>query len=228
MTSKQPSDRMARKRAQREERILQAAQELFFMKGIIGTTIDEIAEKADISKGAVYLHYKTKDEIYFAIANKGLETMLAMFEEAADGPSLGLEKFKAIGYSFYHFTKRYPDFSTLIYAEGAPRPSQDSALETEYRSLNMQIGAVMVATIQQGMADGSVRPDVEPVSAALIISTSLRGFLRTLLTEADMMTQLGLDEARLVDYSIDLYGRSLINPAAPCPEGRSKSVKRKK
>ena len=158
---------MARKRAQREESILQAAQELFFAKGIIGTTTDEIAKKADISKGAVYLHFKTKDEIYFAIANKGLAIMLAMFKEAADAPASGLDRFRAIGYSFYDFTKKYPEYSTLIYAQDVPRPTQGSALEEEYRSLNVQVGAVMVSTIQQGISDGSVRPDVEPGGGGL-------------------------------------------------------------
>jgi TetR/AcrR family transcriptional regulator len=229
LTTKQPSDRMARKRAQREESILQAAQGLFFSKGIIGTTTDEIAKKADISKGAVYLHFKTKDEIYFAIANKGLAIMLAMFKEAADAPASGLDKFRAIGYSFYDFTKKYPEYSTLIYALDAPRPMQDSALEDEYRSLNVQIGAVMVATIQQGVSDGSVRPDVEPVVAAWIISTSMQGFLRVLLVEKEMMARLELDEDHLVDYSIDLYGRSLMNTAANhCKEGQPKVAKAKK
>lgn len=220
---------MARKRAQREGDILNAAQGLFFTKGVAGTTIDDIANKADISKGAVYLHFKTKDEIYFAIANKGLTIMLAMFKRAAEGPTFGLDKFKAIGYAFYDFVKEHPEFSTLIYAEGAPRPSADSTLENEYRSLNVQLGAVMVSTIQQGMEDGSVRPDVDPVAAALIISTSLQGFLRTLLSESDMMAQLGLDEAHLVDYSIDLYGRSLVNPSAEtCPGMRPKTKRKKK
>ena len=220
---------MTKKRAQREENILQAAQELFFTKGIVATTIDDIARKADISKGAVYLHYKTKDEIYFAIANQGLAIMLEKFKEAADEHSLGLEKFKAIGYAFYDFTKEHPEYSTLIYAQDAPRPSQGSALEDEFRSLNMQIGAVMVSTIQQGIDDGSARPDVEPVPAALIISTSLQGFLRTLLAEREMVARLGMDERHLVDYSIDLYGRSLINLCAvPCEVGPPKAKKRAK
>jgi len=71
----------------------------------------------------------------------------------------------------------------------------------------------MVSSIEQGIQDGSVRPDADPAAAALIISSSLQGLLRTILGESEMMRQRGWEEKRLIDYAIDLYGRSLMNPA---------------
>ena len=66
-------ERKVRKRAEREDRILKAAEQLILAKGFANTTIDDIAAKADVSKGAVYLHYRTKDDIYFSIVAMALK-----------------------------------------------------------------------------------------------------------------------------------------------------------
>jgi AcrR family transcriptional regulator len=96
--AKPANERKVRKRAEREDRILKAAEQLILTNGYSRTTIDEIAAKADVSKGAVYLHYQSKDDIYFNIMAKALEIMRDMFREAADREERGLDKFCAIGY----------------------------------------------------------------------------------------------------------------------------------
>ena len=51
----------------RRQTILKVARKLFFEKGFRSITVESIAKKADISKGAVYLHFKSKEEIYTQI-----------------------------------------------------------------------------------------------------------------------------------------------------------------
>jgi len=206
------NDRKVRKRAEREDRILKAAEELILTKGYAGTTIDEIADRADISKGAIYLHYRTKDDIYFSIVSIALETMRDMFQDAAEGKESGLDKFRAIGYSFYEYTKRYPSYSNIIYDVNSPKPCHTLASEGRCQSLNEEIGRIMVVSIEAGMKDGTIRSDVDPMAAAIIISSSLQGLLRTVLSNREFVEAIGLDEKYLVDVSIDLYGRSLMNP----------------
>ena len=214
--AKPASERKVRKRAEREDRILAVAKQLFLAKGFANTTIDEIATKADVSKGAVYLHYRTKDDIYFNIVEKALETMRDMFRQAADREEAGLEKFRAIGYSFSEFTKRFPEYSNIIYDTDSPKPGNILASEGRCQSLNEEIGRIMVQSIESGMKDGSIRSDVDPVAAALIISSSLQGLLKTALSNQEFVKALGLDEKYLVDFSLDLYGRSLMNNPGQC------------
>jgi len=209
---KTANDRKVRKRAEREDSILKAAEELILTKGYASTTIDEIADKADVSKGAVYLHYRTKDDIYFSIVSIALETMRDMFQDAAEGKESGLDKFRAIGYSFYEYTKRYPSYSNIIYDVNSPKPCHTLASEGRCQSLNEEIGRIMVVSIEAGMKDGTIRSDVDPMAAAIIISSSLQGLLRTVLSNREFVGAIGMDEKYLVDVSIDLYGRSLMNP----------------
>ncbi|KIZ14884.1 TetR/AcrR family transcriptional regulator [Streptomyces natalensis] len=57
-------------RAERAERILEAAAELLLAWGYRRVTIDEIARRAKVGKGTVYLHWKTKDALFLAVLVK--------------------------------------------------------------------------------------------------------------------------------------------------------------
>ena len=58
---------------------MDAAERLFAAKGLVRTTVDEIAAAADVSVGTVYFHFESKDGLY-----------LALVERAADFSSPGL------------------------------------------------------------------------------------------------------------------------------------------
>ncbi|GAB7032009.1 helix-turn-helix domain-containing protein [Streptomyces sp. NPDC021749] len=57
-------------RAERAERILEVAEELLLAWGYARVTIDEIARRANVGKGTVYLHWKTKDALLLAVMLK--------------------------------------------------------------------------------------------------------------------------------------------------------------
>lgn len=63
-----------KEREKRVAEIMEAAKAVFFEKGYFGSTIDEIAKRAGISKGTVYLYFKNKDELYVSL-------MLPMVDE---------------------------------------------------------------------------------------------------------------------------------------------------
>ncbi|GAC1311364.1 MAG: helix-turn-helix domain-containing protein [Ktedonobacteraceae bacterium] len=58
------------KRAQREERILDTAAELMLRWGYNKTTIDDIARYAGIAKGTIYLHWKTREDLFTALMRR--------------------------------------------------------------------------------------------------------------------------------------------------------------
>ena len=226
-SGKPVTERKLRKRAERKARILAAAEELILSKGYASTTIDDIAARADVSKGAVYLHYRTKEDIFFSITCKGLEVLSEMFREGAGKQTEGLEKFKAIGYSFYEFNVRYPGYAKLLFDENLPNPSQELDSVQKCRALNEEIGSIMVSSIELGKNDGSIRPEVDALAAALIISSSMQGLVRTMQSQRELMETRGLESRQLVDYAIDLYGRSLMN-ALKGPIHQKAAVAKKK
>lgn len=58
----------------REQRILDAAADLFIHYGYDKTTVDDIARAAGISKGAIYLHFKSKDDLFEGLLIREMTT----------------------------------------------------------------------------------------------------------------------------------------------------------
>jgi AcrR family transcriptional regulator len=76
--------------AEREERILDAAAGLIQRWGYKKTTIEDIAQRAEVGKGTIYLHWKTREDLFIALllrerlrALKDVETQLAGDPEGA-------------------------------------------------------------------------------------------------------------------------------------------------
>jgi AcrR family transcriptional regulator len=77
--------RRRREKENRKGAILKAARKLFFEKGFKSVTVDSIAKKAELSKGAVYLYFKSKDEIYSQILLNDIDKFHEMVSGLLEG-----------------------------------------------------------------------------------------------------------------------------------------------
>ncbi|GAA5528927.1 TetR/AcrR family transcriptional regulator [Herpetosiphon gulosus] len=83
-TSSPPLPMRSLRERQREERaalILEVAQQVFSEKGYIETSIDEIAARAGIAKGTVYLHFASKEELVVALFEQQFKQFLQQIEQ---------------------------------------------------------------------------------------------------------------------------------------------------
>jgi TetR/AcrR family transcriptional regulator len=60
-------ERREREKSQRIQSILEAAQRVFFAKGYLKATMDEIALEAAVTKPTIYLYFKAKDDLFFTL-----------------------------------------------------------------------------------------------------------------------------------------------------------------
>jgi len=67
-------DRKKKEKLQRIQQIQAGARSVFFKKGYQAATMEEIANRAELSKGTVYFYFKSKDELYVSL-------MIPMIEE---------------------------------------------------------------------------------------------------------------------------------------------------
>lgn len=103
----------------RTAEIEQAARKVFLSRGFQAATIQEIAEKAGIAKGTVYLYYKSKDDLYTALLLPSLEFLNEKFnallgEVEREKFESGEELFDALGDMFVELQARDPEM-VLIY-----------------------------------------------------------------------------------------------------------------
>ena len=67
------AERKEREKQLRREEIVLAAEKIFFSKGFDPSTMDDIAEEAELSKGTLYLYFKNKEELYASLSLRILQ-----------------------------------------------------------------------------------------------------------------------------------------------------------
>jgi AcrR family transcriptional regulator len=78
-----PAPRFHRRPADRPEELLTAALEVFGSRGFRATTLEEVAARAGVSKGTVYLYFESKDDLLRAVVEKKVVALLESAEEVA-------------------------------------------------------------------------------------------------------------------------------------------------
>ena len=64
------------KKARTRQRLIDAAAEVFASKGYLAASLDEIADKADLTKGAVYSNFSSKEELFFEVLDEHVDRRL--------------------------------------------------------------------------------------------------------------------------------------------------------
>jgi TetR/AcrR family transcriptional regulator, fatty acid metabolism regulator protein len=96
-----PRSLKEKQRHEREELILQAAEEVLMEKGYYETSIDEIAARVGIAKGTVYLHFPGKEDLVVAILERNAQSLLELVETTVATAYSSREKLEAILQTVY-------------------------------------------------------------------------------------------------------------------------------
>jgi TetR/AcrR family transcriptional regulator len=133
-----------------EKRILDAAQEVFATYGYQGATIDEIADRARISKPNLHYYFKRKRDLYLAVLRRTLEIWLVPLRELdrTGDPAVELGNYIA---QKVQLSRRFPAASRVFANEivqGAP--FLKGYLQTNLREVVERKAAVIQHWIDQG------------------------------------------------------------------------------
>ena len=85
-----------RQRQEREALILQAAEEVLIEKGYHEMSMDEIAARVGISKGTVYLHFASKEDLVFALFERDMQKFQELVEARIDPASTARGRMETI------------------------------------------------------------------------------------------------------------------------------------
>ena len=99
------------------QKILEAVEKLILLRGLSRVTTREIARETGLSEGALYRHFKQKDEIFFAIMRKHLPTLLAAFQTHQPGTGTISENLAAIAVALIHYYEQLLPLSASYLAD---------------------------------------------------------------------------------------------------------------
>ena len=210
---KQPmgiQERKAREKRARQKLILHAAQEVFLSKGFEQTTIEDIADKAELSKGALYLYFKSKEDLYVAVFLHGLEHLYQQIDALRDdfGTIDTDILLKNLLNTYYNFFRQSPEFiyTTSQVYHGRIREKVDPSIWEATIKMAKACLEVLADIINQGIHDGIFR-DVDCWKTASAFWAALTGVMMVIEDEDPQFVKIPQKE--LLDYTFELFMQTL-------------------
>jgi AcrR family transcriptional regulator len=148
-------ERQTRERETVRRKILNAARTLFLNEGYANVSMRKIAEQIEYSPGAIYSYFTSKEDIFFALAEEGLQFVRAHCAVASHANS-PLERVRDALWRFYTFSKEQPEYFSLVFVDSAvPRISRDWERFSSMRELRADIEHDIQQCIDDGLFPGA-------------------------------------------------------------------------
>ncbi len=201
--SSRPVARPTRRGAATRERIIEAATEVFARRGVHGTRVADIAERAGVAYGLVYHHFRNKEEILSAIFAERWAQYVAYLEDVAGMPLSFRERMGKLVHFWVETYRVETDLMTVMINE----------ITRSYEFLESHdITAVLVAfdpierIIAEGRESGQVRATVDARLATYAVlgvaEMVLTGYVIGSLPRSDQAAY-ARDEAQLLSLLLD-------------------------
>jgi AcrR family transcriptional regulator len=127
------ASRRLREKEQRYNTILKAAETLFAQKGYHQTSIEEIADLAEVSTGAVYLYFKSKEDLLITMMQEIGHQLRKLLGDELKSADYSFDSFKNIAFSFLrNFCGSHPEWIAIFFRESV---GQSTEVEEQRRQL---------------------------------------------------------------------------------------------
>ena len=146
----------AERAAERRQAIIEAAMEEFISRGFAATRLDDIARRAGVAKGTIYLHFKDKESMFEELIRTAIVPLVGRMQGPLPTGGTVRDLIEAFALNFIHevVTTRRGDIVRLIVAEG---PRFPAIADFYYREVVSKGLAGMRAMVELGIARGEIK-----------------------------------------------------------------------
>jgi len=149
------------RRSHTRERILEAAEVVFAEKGYHAAAVDEIVRRTDISKGGVYFHFPSKEELFFAVMDSLADRLVRRVEAEMAGQPDALDKLDVALSTVLESLSMRRRLARLLLLQGY---SMGNAFENK----RMEIFSRFALLVKQGLAQAVAEGDIQPVEISIV------------------------------------------------------------
>lgn len=204
-------ERKEREKLQRRNDILDAAEKLFFTKGFESVSMDQIAGEAELAKGTLYLYFKTREDLHYAIINRGMDMLGNFIMENLKPGKNGAETLLSMGHVYVDFTKHYPGyFRAMMVFDSSKFEKVDQKESLKIFDQGSPLN-ILFEIVKRGQADGSVRNDIEASELSLILWAQVSSVLELIILRSTLLEHLGLDGETLLKKQFEILLNGVIN-----------------
>ena len=199
--------RREREKEERRQSILRAAREVFFESGFHRATVDDVAERAEVSKGTVYLYFVSKETILAHLLLDGLDRLSKKLEQAyAPGERIAAdERLRRLCWAYRRFFEDEPQYYRLLMAmdRGRFQETVTPQVYEEVLKASLEVLGLAVRAIERGVDEGLFDCH-DPRRASVILWATLNGILE-LMAHPLRREMVGVEREPLYQTAFDMF-----------------------
>jgi AcrR family transcriptional regulator len=200
-------ERRKREKRERHTQIMDAARMVLFKHGMARASIKRIAQKAELGVGTLYSYFASKEEIFIALQEEGLEILAQEIQKIAkdaEDPRTQLRKIARAYLTFSEESKDY--FDILNFFLSSPGTVFDPGFKQQIDEHTSQVLNLLVTAIDIGRQQG-VFHTTHPRRHAVILWATLHGLIQFRKMKETLLP--GEDFYGLYNQAVDSFLRDL-------------------
>jgi len=169
----------------RTQGILAAARKVIATKGLAGTTMEQVAEEAGISKATIYLYFKNKEALYSHCVIDGFDAMLECMKEAAAPVNDPIDRLRTLLEAQVSSIEMNRDFFRVFMTERMGQfLDQSTIFGREFAKRQQEYTGLIAGVLRQAAKKGLIK-GVDPEKGAYLLFSMLRGMSMFKLVNRD-------------------------------------------
>ncbi|MDX2005737.1 MAG: TetR/AcrR family transcriptional regulator [Meiothermus sp.] len=173
------AERRERSRQETRQAILEAAIEMFEREGYEGFSLRQVAESIGYTPTTIYLYFKDKDDLLFAVCSQGFAEFTQALQTAYDTHPDPLERLRALAWAYFEFGLSHPLHYQMMFMQRSEWVLRATDLKGDVEGANsfmIQLNAVVEA-----MKAGKIRLG-DPVERTNLLWASVHGIVSLALS----------------------------------------------
>lgn len=208
--SRKPSKQLKweRRPEERPRELLEAALAVFSQRGFRNTRLDDVADAAGVTKGAIYHYFDTKEELLLSVIDHYQAAAFGRAEEALANRELSAaERIEQVVKKIFQPTEERKRLLLALLIRGIAH-EVPRVHDRWLRDGPARLWGLVAGLVEEGKRSGEFRADADSEVASRVLISGL--VLQRLWNEdAENVPEIAVDQARLIDSSIELFLASL-------------------
>lgn len=202
---KMAKPRFQRRKEDRPAEITEAAMEAFAERGFAATKVEDVARRAGVSKGLLYLYFKTKEDLFKAVIRSFVSPKIDALTNTVENTELSAEEF--LRGPFLTFARSVPNspariLARLLISEG---PKHPDLVGWYWENVVSRGLAVLRSIIRKGVDNGDFRQSALDDFPHILVAPVVFSMLWKILFDQHE----NLDTDRLIEEHLELVIRSI-------------------
>lgn len=159
----------------RKEEILNEATSFFAKSGYRQADIQVLADRLGVGKGTIYRYFPTKEELFFAAVDSGIQALVNCVAKAAEDETVAIAHIRKAITAYLGYFDQNPELIELLIIERAEFRDREKATYFAYKERNYERRRIF---IQEAIDQGIIR-NIGPNRIINVISDTLYGVIFT-------------------------------------------------